>query len=298
MKLPVIEFTGAGPCSGKTRLLYHIITLTLLPIAHNGNLVGGKDEAVVLFDLDNRFCLLGVRESLLSYLRSLQIPLHEEDYNILLRSSLQHLHIFRPQSTQAFLATVGFLTTYFTDTQNHISANRAVGVLALNGLSAFLWQDRLDGDEAGLVNISNGRENNDTFAQKYRDLVVALGHVQQAFETTVIATNWGLAPISHSAGHPVLRPHLPTVWTNFCSLRVVIERDTVSKFGPAMSAEEAMMEGHQRQEAVDNSGFSCWINWWGSDNWREEFKEEVSRMERSRALFRFRIEAGRMVIKC
>lgn len=56
---------------------------------------------------------------------------------------------------------------------------------------------------------------------------------------------------------------------------MVVERNRVSKFGPGLSAEEAKMEGVQRWEAVTKSGFSGWVNWWGSEGWRGEVREGV-----------------------
>ena len=77
------------------------------------------------------------------------------------------------------------------------------------------------------------------------------------------------------AGHLALRPHLPSLWNNFCTVKVVVERDRVSKFGPRLSAEEARGEGMQRWEAVEKSGFSGSVNWWGNEGWREGVIEGI-----------------------
>ena len=249
----------------------------------------------MVLDLDNKFSVFRLEQVLSLHLSSLRIPFQEGDISSLVEASLQHLHIFRPQSMRSLIATVNSLFSYFNNTRSHCSANRAVGLLVLNGLSAFLLQDRLDAGEVGLVGVTNSRENDEVLIRKYRDLVNAVRRVQQTFECTTIGTNWGLAPVQHSAGHPALRPHLPAIWTNFCTLRVVLERNTVSKFGPGMSAEEAMKEQLQRQEAVDESGFSCWVNWWGSDGWREEVREAVDGTERGCILW-FRIRDRKVFI--
>lgn len=248
-----------------------------------------------MLDLDNKFSVFRLQQVLSSHLRSLEVPLQEEDIASLIHVSLQHLHIFRPQSLRSLLATIESLSTYLFDIHNHFSANRAIGLVVLNSLSAYLWQDRLEAEEAGLIDGSMEREKDGTVVQKYRDLVVALRRAQQTLECTIIATNWGLAPVQYTTGHPALRPHLPSIWTNFCTLRLVVERNTVSKLGPSMSAEEAAKEGLQRQEAVDESGFSCWVNWWGSDGWKDEVREEVNGRGR-RAAFSFRIDGNGVVI--
>lgn len=250
---------------------------------------------MVVLDLDNRFSVFRLQQILSSHLRSLEVPLQEEDIASLIHVSLQHLHIFRPQSLPSLLATIESLSTYLFNTNSHFSANRAVGLVALNGLSAYLWQDRLNAEEAGLVDSTVEREKDETFVQKYRDLVAALRRAQQTLECAIIATNWGLASVQYIAGHPALRPHLPSIWANFCTLRLVVERNTVSKFGPGMSAEEAAKEGLQRQEAVDKSGFSCWVNWWASDRWKDEIREELNGMGK-RGAFSFRIKGEGVVV--
>lgn len=60
---------------------------------------------------------------------------------------------------------------------------------------------------------------------------------------------------------------------------MVVERDRVKKFGPGMSVEEALKDAPQRLEAVKKSGFSGWVNWWGSERWREEVREGVRSLE-------------------
>jgi len=77
---------------------------------------------------------------------------------------------------------------------------------------------------------------------------------------------------------------------------VVVEKDQVRKFGPGMSVEEAAKEAGQRWEAVERSGFSAWVNWWESEDWREEVREGVRNLERE-GNFSFRVIDKRVVIE-
>ena len=95
--------------------------------------------------------------------------------------------------------------------------------------------------------------------------------------------------------HRTLRPHLPSVWNNFCTVKVVVERDRVPKFGPGRSAEEASKEKEQRWEKVERSVFSGWINWWGSEDWKEEVREGVRGLERGGS-FSFKVMKNRIVV--
>ena len=61
----------------------------------------------------------------------------------------------------------------------------------------------------------------------------------------------------------------------------MVEREKVRKFGPGMSVEECEAERKIRLEAVRESGFRTWLNWWGSEGeegWSSEVKEAVRRL--------------------
>ena len=263
-------------------MLYQIISISLLPAKHEDVLINGKGNAVVLLDLSGRFSVLRLhhvmRNHIFSSCSDTASALPEQEISLLVSNSFNHLHIFHPQSSSSLLATLASLPSFLISSpSSHFSANRPLGLLAINELSAFLWQDRLEADEEADLPASNHAEkaNNALFLERYRNLISSLRHIQHLFSCTIVATNWGLSPVTSVAGHPALRPHLPSVWNNFCSVKVVVERDRVSKFGPGLSAEEAKKEGVQRWEAVEKSGFSGWINWWASEGLREEVREGI-----------------------
>lgn len=293
--LPVIEITGATACSGKTQILYHLVSLALLPAEYNGQSTLGKGHAVVLLDLSSKFsilCLYYVMQNLVSSSCSI-IPstLGEQQEAALITDSLTHLHIFRPQSSSSVLATLSAVSTYLlAQPSAHFSTNRPLGLLALNDLSSFLWQDRLDADEeAGIpTKMYAEKANNSVLLQRYRTLVSILRDIQHRFSCTIAATNWGLSLATSKGGHRALRPSLPSVWNNFCTVNVVVERDRIKKFGSGMSVEEALKEGSQRWEAVERSGFFGWVNWWGSEGWKEEVREGVKGLEME-GCFPFRV---------
>ena len=280
--LPVIEISNAAACSGKTQLLYLLISLSLLPARHKDVSINGKGNAVVLFDLSGRFSVLRLhrvmQNHILSTCSTSSLALSEQEIASVVSDSFSHLHVFHPQSSSSLLATLASLPSFLLSSPStHLSTNRRLGLLAINDLSAFLWQDRLDADEETALPASNRAEkaNSTLFLERYRNLISSLRHIQHLFSCTVVATNWGLAPVTSVAGHPALRPHLPSLWNNFCTIKIVVERNRVSKVGPGLSAEEAKMEGVQRWQAVEKSGFSGWVNWWGNEGWRDEVTESI-----------------------
>ena len=299
--LPILEITGATACSGKTQILYYLVSVSLLPREYKDKVLG-KGHAVVLLDISSKFSILRLYEVMQSRINSIfqvnSITLTEQELSTLICDSLTHLHVFRPQSSSSFLATLESMSSYLlAQPSNHFSTNRQLGLLAINDISSFLWQDRLDADEKVGMLAANHTEkaNNGLFIQHYRSIVSILRDLQHRFACTIIATNVGMAPISSVSGHRALRPSLPSVWNNFCTVKVVVERDKVTKFGPGLSAEEALKEGPQRWEAVERSGFSGWVNWWDSEGWREEVKEAVKRLVRGGS-FSFGVNAQGLMV--
>ena len=300
---PVVEITGATACSGKTQLLYHLISLCLLPPAYHHILNFGRGNAVVLLDLSSKFSILhlqNVMQNHISIICSANLSaLSDTEVCSLISDSLIHLHVLRPQSSSALQATLDYLPSYLlSQPASHISANRSLGLLAINDLSAFLWQDRLDADEraGGLSSAPRKlRANGSLFHQRYHSLVSSLRYIQHLFSCTILITNWGLAPITSVANRRALRPHLPSVWSHYCTLRILVQRDRVPKFRPSMSAEEAAIERRRRWEAVEQSGFTASVNWWGSEDWREEVKEGLTRLEGGGS-FSFKIAATGIIV--
>src|SRR4030095_12875097 len=81
----------------------------------------------------------------------------EEDLQLhsMLHECLRHVHVFRPQSSQALLATIQSLETYLLDGSDHISGLRPLRAIVLDSATAFYWQDRR---EAEILRIPGVRE--------------------------------------------------------------------------------------------------------------------------------------------
>ncbi|MCJ1358149.1 MAG: hypothetical protein MMC33_008147 [Icmadophila ericetorum] len=285
---PVVEIAGATPCSGKTQLLYHFAMLSLLPESH-----GGKGGAVVWLDTDNRFSIHRLQTMLSSHLAH---SFNEPPAQATLNALLQNIHIFQPQSTPSLLATLAQLPTYLLNPTLHSSGPLRLQTLIISNLSAFFHQDHLDSDLDNLQSNSNSNQNTNTntnsnalFLTRWRALVSSFRSIQRTFECTIMAGNWAFSLMQRPQGKMYLRPHLPSPWTQFCTLRLVVQRDGVNKFAPGMSVEEAMRDRKLREEAVEKSAFTCGVNFWGDVEWRGEGLEGVKRVENGGA-FGFRIE--------
>lgn len=291
-KPPVVEITSATPCAGKRQLLYYIAAASVLPESYDSVPLLGQEGAVIVLDTDNQFDVLRLRDVLSSLLISRLEP-HSPNAGILLASglssvlhdSLRQVHIFRPQSPASLLSTLRSLPAYLLNPAAHFSSLRALQALIVTNLSAFLWQTRLESDEGHQLN----HRNTNTFIQYHGSMVQELAKVQQIFGCVLVAANQGLSPLQWMRnGEVSVKPTMPGVWNNFCTLKLVVGKDMVRKFGPGISAEEAMHEREQRKRAVAESRFWCRVNWWDSGEWDAGVVERLRSLDRGGA-FSFHI---------
>jgi hypothetical protein len=290
-KPAVIEIIGTSTCSGKTHLLYYIAALSVLPSSFEGQNLRGRGAAVVIFDTDGRFDVRRLRQVMKHHVdqclhgQQEQTQLEEagvsDKVEKLLHSALFHAHIFRPQSSASWLSTLQSLSKYLLQSQDHFSSGRALSAVLLDSVSAFFWQDRQN-EAAYQYDAPSLSDSTSTFNQIYSSLVKELRDIQSRFDCTIVATNWGLIPLQPTRPNapPSFRPHLPLAWTNFCTLRLIIERDSVAKFGPVMSAEEASRDADARQQKVERGGFSAWVDSTrGTEIWPDGIRKGLKNVE-------------------
>lgn len=282
---PVLELVGAVPCSGKTQLLYYLVGLSLLPPKHEDITLGGRGSAVILFDLGSSFSVLRLQKLMVSHVVSCSDkgsePSSMSTILPIVQSSFEHLHVFRPQTSLSLIATLSNLHVYLFNTASHVSANRSVGSIILHDVDSFLWQDRLEDAEDQTIE-ANAPQKFGLLSSRFCDLVAHFRRLQAEFSCLVVATSSALSTTTYTRidGQmvPVLRSHLPNIWRNFVTVRLIVQRDSVRKFPLGVSAEEAATEASQRREAVEKSGFAARLDWSESDVWKEETRTAIKGM--------------------
>ncbi|KAJ5692757.1 hypothetical protein N7462_002180 [Penicillium macrosclerotiorum] len=304
---PVIEISSSLSGAGKSQLLYYLTARAILPQYYGNVHVSGRESAVVWIDTDDRFNadrLRSVAHGILKPDRESSdddntepsdvdsTELSEEDIGMILASSLQHVHVFRPQSSSALLATLYGLDSYLYDLKRHFSASRPLHMIAIDSATAFLWQDKLRDEVARTEDIGRPRAEVDEererkqsfyFSDIYAELVNELKRLQSLFGCSVVYTTTvsGGRPSAMDTGasgpldsydrgpsqKPSLRPALPAPWGAFPVLRIVVHRDTVRPFPPAISAHDSRKDAPSRQKIVRQGKFSAWVNSWGREEW-------------------------------
>ncbi|KAE8329378.1 hypothetical protein BDV39DRAFT_47382 [Aspergillus sergii] len=321
---PVVEISSTSSGAGKTQTLYYLTAIAILPSEFHGVKLG-RGSAVVFIDTDGRFDA----ERLLTVARGIVhkkfktrnektdstttegVPVYtQEDLNTLLVTSLQHVHVFRPQSSAALLSTLQSMDKYLFDLTCHFSSARPLHAIVIDSASAFFWQDKLHDEVARTEDIgrpyeeieSDRREKKSFYLfDMYADLVAELKRLQRLFSCAVVYTTiaWsgrsmpgqmstfgpsGPFPLFDPSDVPVsrtpsFRSSLPGPWGVFPTLRLVVQRDVVRPFLPAMTAHEAQREAPMRQEAVLRGRFVGWVNGWGREDWPRRVVEGLDEMD-------------------
>jgi hypothetical protein len=306
---PVVEISSSLSASGKSQLLYYLIALAILPRSFGDSSIGGHEAAVVLIDADDRFdvgALHNVTRGIIKEAKGLSDSdgnniaqgLTDDKIETMINSALQHVHIFRPQSSSALLATLRSLDTYLFNVSCHHSASRPLQMIAIDSVTAFYWQDRLRDEVARTedigrprTEIDQEREQKQSFylSDLYSQLVTELKRLQGRFGCTVVYTatvsggrpsingyHSALGPYDRSPSRtPALRPALPAPWGIFPTLRLVVHRDLVRSFPPAISAHDARKDAPSRQNIVRQGKFSAWVNSWGREDWPRRLADSV-----------------------
>lgn len=261
-----------APDNGATHLLYHLCMQAILPAD-----VGGKNACAVLIDADGTFSVPHLAKQLQLVLERRYVDKAVVDSTI--HHLLKHVHIFRPRNLASTVATIDSLPAYLFDADRHYSFDRAVAFIAIHSASTFYWQDRLEVEDAQILSPGESRPSG------YVALASSLQTACRALDCPGIVSRWHLGPgpaHSQNASTRSFRPALPGFSP---TLRLVVQRVPVRKFPPGISVEDARREAEDRQRAVDEGKFECFVNESGGSS-------ERVRMRLEEAGFGFRIRGG------
>ncbi|KAL4879307.1 hypothetical protein BJY04DRAFT_97077 [Aspergillus karnatakaensis] len=323
---PVIEISSTSSAAGKSQIISYLSALAVLPSELNGIPLGGLNSAVVFIDSDGRFDVERLRtvargivqnkiQASADY-RSSSASL-DDTIEAMIVASLQHVHVFRPQSSLALLTTLQSIEVYLLDLPRHASTSRPLHAIFIDSATAFFWQDKLQDEIARTEEIGRPaaeleieRQHKKTFylADTYADLVTALKRLQQIFDCAVIYTTTSFGgrlmekpfapsgsynPLDSILNTPSFRSPMPPPWGLFPTLRLVLNRGAVQPFPPGVAVQEAQRAASMRHEIVMRGEFVGSVNGWGREEWPRRILEGLTR--RGRGQFTF--DVGRDGVK-
>jgi hypothetical protein len=244
----VIELCSEESSTGKTHLLYLITILAILPPLYHEVDLAGKESAVIVIDTEGRFDVERLVELMEHHIigRYTETPDRED----LISRSLEHVHVFRPQSMAAMTAILSNLPNYLFNHQAHQSTRRPLHSIMIDSASTFYWQNREEDEATKLASREKNTAPSTSMINPYATFTQALRSMSLMFSCAVIVTTHAFSNYAKEPGSPLLRT-LPAPWPSLPSVRLLFTRQTVQKFAQGMSVEEALKEQPGRQSVVE-----------------------------------------------
>ncbi|EXJ94795.1 hypothetical protein A1O1_03193 [Capronia coronata CBS 617.96] len=213
-KPATIEISSLKSAAGKTSLLYYLCAVATLPKA-----VGGKASTVVYIDSDGRFSATRLMQIMQHHMVTTRTQRqdtndgttgttdiegttttdaqvsegaittakdNDADRDIALEA-LQHIHVFRPQSSSQVMSVLNSLPDYLLDGSRHSSIYRRLGLVVVDSATAFYWQDRFDRDMWRLdAAAGGGPASQPSPVPTTAQIIDGLKAVQDRFECVVV----------------------------------------------------------------------------------------------------------------
>ncbi|KAF2106122.1 hypothetical protein BDV96DRAFT_338508 [Lophiotrema nucula] len=218
--------------------------------------IAGQNAAIIIIDPLSHFSVHRLAEVmsslLLTKMKEAGKAVEErliKDMTGLVKMTLVHIHVFRPQSWDSLLSTLKSLPDYLFSTEKHRSMNRRIHTLALEDIDTFYWSLRSSSSNATPAAATS--QTNSVQAASIR-LTRHLLDLSNLLSCATILT-------SHSSSPTSFRPFVPTSWPQGIQpTRLAVRRVEVLKFVPAICIEDAERERQQRWEVVQQSRFEAW----------------------------------------
>ena len=189
-----------GPSVGKSHLLMHFIMTCVMPVFHLGTRLHGWDKSAILIDLDHTFDVHRFRHLLLNRIKA-HIPTTDENLDLFVDLLLRKLHIFRPESPVQFAVTAGNIPNYHSTNM----ARDEIGLVAIDSISSFHWQDRFLAEQP-----RGGRPSG------IEEALNSLERIRQSHGSVIAYTNWGLPSARDIAQKTPFYPqHVPQLHSPF-----------------------------------------------------------------------------------
>jgi hypothetical protein len=215
----------------------------------------------VYIDADGRFSARRLAQILERHIKSSspeQATPTDEQVQTAITEALNHIYVFRPHSSSQLLSTVLGLSEFLLDGHRHQSIHRPLGLIVLDGATAFYWQDRFDSVAARLEapHLRYDSEAPSTTAQ----IIAGFKTLQQRFECAVaFSTVYPSSPPQQpKSGAPAASgPNESAIspWTNYAVLTMSLSRVAIPQFASPMDMDACLRDREKRLEAVKKGKF-------------------------------------------
>lgn len=222
---------------------------------------------MIYVDNDGRFSATRLVQIITHHLETLPSTPTAETIRDIAHETLNHIYIFRPQSSTQLLSILDSLPSFLLDRTRHSSIYRPLGLVVLDSATAFHWQDRFDRTVAQLDTPTVADRDQPS---KTTEIIARLKALQKRFECAVMFSSTSAAPTQKSMQTPHTDPNVavpPTPsslspWTTYATLTLNLTRPAVPQFAPQMSLDECLRDAEKRLDAVRNAPFVATVQEW------------------------------------
>ncbi|KAK9803186.1 hypothetical protein WJX72_011755 [[Myrmecia] bisecta] len=222
----VVELSGPSGCA-KTELLAQAAAACVLPAQAYGVSFGGREENVLVFDLDAKFDTLRLMQVLTTRMRDAQAAqgrsLPEAAGQQVLEACLSRLHVVTCHSSFELLAALKVIKP----TMTRLEAAGGIRLLLIDNVSAFYWLDRgLRGPMGNSAAIPGGhdmlREGAPLALHRvHAALAAELRKLLRNHRLSILATKHAMLGSSNrEEGMWAYREFLPKPWQELVTHRV------------------------------------------------------------------------------
>lgn len=184
--------------------------LCIIPAHYSDIELGGWGQAAFVLDTEYTFDVHRLTRLIRARIDKILSLLDDSEWQVglddareeILQEALQNLHIFHPTSSIQLAATISYLSLYHHE-ESHVQ-HRELGLLVVDSMSSFYWQDRFTTEQL------RGGQSSD-IRTPFRNVLTEIERFNATHRPTIILTNWGLNSLikSSSAGtSPFFRQHL------------------------------------------------------------------------------------------
>ncbi|EHY58703.1 hypothetical protein HRR83_007427 [Exophiala dermatitidis] len=204
----------------------------------------------------------------------------ESDTTSIALEALQHIHVFRPQSSNQVVTILQSLPEFLFDRSKiQSSVYRHLGLLVLDSATAFYWQDRFDRDMARLGGTESSgfqapAETKPATGNTASEIIHHLKSLQRRFDcivafTTTILNHSTSATQTQPQAQSQLHSHsssrtdpapppesksVPTTqWSTYATLTLDLSRISVPQFPPQLTLSECLADADKRFAAMRNT---------------------------------------------
>lgn len=287
----VLELRNDESSQGETNLQLYLAAFSVLERGY-----GGKEAAVVWIDNALRFSAARFSHILQCHLATQAPCLSFQNRESLSHAALQHVHVFRPQSSVQFIKTLKDIPNYLLDCNNHVSGNRPLGLLVIDTATAFHWQDRLDAVTAELKRNTTETQSggSSTTDSRTGEVIACLKAIQQSFSCIILFTTIPTAKANYNPSESTQiqsnRNYTVTRLSSFASLAFVISRLPVPPFDSSMDLWECNRDQPNRLAAVSQDRFNACVDSSVGGVWGAEQNPAVASLP-MKAAFSYRVSA-------